>query len=410
MSDNDSDASNSSKKKSNPEQELADLSKILKDFIKDILTTFPEKADNLDENLRKIVCDQDEDKKAIKEVHEFCKQVYPERFFDILYQNTDMFDKDKDIDTSFLPNMDFKEIWADNITDKTRETIWKYLQLILFSIINQVSSEKSFGDTAKLFEAINEDEFKTKLEDTLSQMQNLFDSSYSNTDGINLDDLSGVNLDNLSGMNLDDMSGINLEDLPKPEEIHNHINGMLEGKLGKLAAEIAEETATELNSDLSETSTVNDVFQKLFKNPGKLMNLVKNVGSKLDDKLKSGELKESELLEEATHLMQKMKDMPGMGNLQSMLGKMGGGGGGGKMNMGAMQTQMNQNLKKAKMRERLQAKQKLQQEQEQQINESVQNNPQESVFSTGETVEKSTRPPGKKKRKKKKKKKDNKIT
>ena len=43
-----------------------------------------------------------------------------------------------------------------------------------------------------------------------------------------------------------------------------------------------------------------------------MMDLVKNVGSKLDNKIKSGDIKESELMQEATELMSKMKDMPGI--------------------------------------------------------------------------------------------------
>ena len=36
-------------------------------------------------------------------------------------------------------------------------------------------------------------------------------------------------------------------DLPNPADLHEHITGMLEGKLGKLAKEIAEETAENLD-------------------------------------------------------------------------------------------------------------------------------------------------------------------
>jgi hypothetical protein len=56
--------------------------------------------------------------------------------------------------------------------------------------------------------------------------------------------------------------------------------------------------------------------------------------------------------------MNKMKNMPGMGNLQSMLSKMGMGclGGGGKVNTAAMETQLNQRLKMAKTKERIRAK------------------------------------------------------
>jgi len=132
---------------------------------------------------------------------------------------------------------------------------------------------------------------------------------------------------------------------------------MLEGKIGQLAREIAEDAAANLDIDFDDATDVKGVFQKLMKNPTKLMGLVKNVGNKLDSKMKSGELKESELIQEATDIMNKMKTMPGMDNIQSMLGKMGlNGMGGGKMNTGAMEAQLNKRLHMAKMKERMKAK------------------------------------------------------
>jgi hypothetical protein len=135
---------------------------------------------------------------------------------------------------------------------------------------------------------------------------------------------------------------------------------MLDGKIGKLAKEIAEETAAELNLDGENISDMQDVLGQLMKNPTKLMSLVKNVGTKLDSRIKSGELKESELIAEATDLMNNMKNMPGMDNIQSMLSKMGmsglGGGKGAKMNMGAMEAQMERQMKAAQMRERMKSK------------------------------------------------------
>ena len=76
-----------------------------------------------------------------------------------------------------LPGIDFNFIWKSNISDTTRETIWKYLQLLLFTLVSDIDDEKSFGDTAKLFEAISNDEFKSKLEDTIKDMHNIFNSS-----------------------------------------------------------------------------------------------------------------------------------------------------------------------------------------------------------------------------------------
>jgi hypothetical protein len=140
---------------------------------------------------------------------------------------------------------------------------------------------------------------------------------------------------------------------------------MLDGKLGQLAREIAEETAANLNADFEGATDMKDVFQTLVKNPTKLMGLVKTVGDKLDSKIKSGDLKESELIAEASEMMNKMKNMPGMGNIQSMLSKMGMGdlagmaglgGGGGKVNMGAMQANLDQRMKLEKTKERIRAK------------------------------------------------------
>ena len=359
--------------------------KIIKDLVRDILITFPERKENLNQHIVNIVTYNDTDgeettlemNRSTGEVFEYCKRVFPERFFDILYQNTDIF-TNPGINTDFLPDISFGELWNADISDKTRETIWKYLQLLLFTVITSVNNDTSFGDTAKLFEAIDESELKGKLEETMKHMHDMFD-------------MSGVDLGNMGNMgNMGDMgtdaSGVNMENLPNPEEIHEHITGMLDGKLGNLAKEIAAETAEDLNMDMDAPANVNDVFEKLFKNPGRLMGLVQNVGKKLDTKLKSGELKESELIEEAQELMKKMKDMPGLGNFQQMMSKMGGGGG--KVNMNAMNAKMNQNLRQAKMKERMQEKLRKKQDE---CAPAPAFNPEEmqhTKFSTGDTVEK----------------------
>ena len=308
--------------------------KVCKDFVTDILTTFPEYQGTLHEGLIDILQDKN-DTANVREVFDYVKAVYPERFFDLLYQNEDIYTDDK-INTKFLPNIEFADLWKQDISEKTKLIIWKYLQLILFSAVNNESDGKSFGDTAKLFEAINEDELKNKLEETMEQMANIFDMSGNSPFAT-------------------DISNINPNDLPDPEELHSHINGMLQGNLGKLAAEITEETMKELNTDVSGADSVGDIFQNLFKNPGKLMSMIKKVGSKLDTKLKSGELKESEIMQEAMDLMDKMEKMPGMANMKNMLNQMGmpGMGKNSKVNMGAMRGKLNQNMKGAKQRERM---------------------------------------------------------
>ena len=314
-----------------------EFKKVMKDFYKDILTSFPEYKDKLTENEIIFLTETDDNNASM--LFNYCQNLYPERFFDILYQNVEIFDN-SEINTKFLPNIEFKDIWKEDISEKTREVIWKYLQLVLFSVTSNMDDSDSFGDTAKLFEAINEEELKKKLEETMEQMNGMFS------------DISG---DFQMPEGFSDMSGVNMEDIPDPEKMQDHINGLLGGKLGRLAHEIAEETANDLDVNMDDATDVTDVFQKLFKNPGKLMGMVKKVGSKLDSKIKSGEIKESELMEEASELMEKMKNMPGMKNMDKILEKMGlpTGGKNTKMNMNAFQSHMKSNIGKAKQRERM---------------------------------------------------------
>jgi hypothetical protein len=270
----------------------------LNDFIKDIYTTFPEYIpfiekwrkpvysfeyiQNLEERTLAI---EKSNKTSDEYIFQFCSKKYPPRFFDFLYKNEDIFKEDSETDTEFLPHVYFKSLWQCDITEQTRETMWKYLQLILFTITGMVKPD--FNNVE-----VNEDEFKEKLEETLGQIQEYFQSKSS-------------------------------ADASPMKEMDDNIAGLLGGKLGNLAKEIAEETAGDLNLDMENVSDMNDVFQKLFKNPGKLMGLVKNVSDRLDVKLKEGDINEKELMSEVGDLMSKMKHMPGMDNLHSMLGKMG---------------------------------------------------------------------------------------
>ena len=239
------------------------------------------------------------------------------------------------------------------------------------------------GDTAKLFESINEEDLKTKLKETLEDMQHLFETG----DGISPEEKENI-------------------PIPNAEDIHNHIHGMMGGKLGKLAMELAEETAQELNLDMDNVTTSQDVLQKLLTNPNKIMSMVKNVGGKIDEKIKSGELKESELISEGVDILNKMQNMPGMGNMQEMFSKLGipGLGKGAKMNTAAMEAQLKKNLKMAKMKEKMKTKMEQKQQMQQEtsglhtnLDESPKFTDEQiiSIFSTGEKVEKTPRVPKK---------------
>jgi hypothetical protein len=332
------------------------------------------------------------------QVYEHCKRIYAPQFFNILYRNEAVLFADP---IELLPGLNFKALWeTTDVSNATKEAVWKYLQLVMFSVVSDLSDTSTFGDAAKLFEAIDESVLKTKLEEVMQQMQDMFK-----------DEGEGAEQTPPASGGAETEGGA--DHPPKafpagmdPNSMHEHLSGLLGGKIGNLAKEIAEETASELNLDTTDEASVQSVFQNLFKNPGKLMGIVKSVGQKLDAKLKSGEIKESEIMQEASDLMNKMKKMPGVNNVADMLKKMGMDGGMGgmadmakmaasmglggknaKFNMGAMQSHLNQNIKTAKMKERMQ--QKL----EQRKAEAQAAAAKPIVFSTGEKVERTPRFP-----------------
>jgi len=370
----------------------ADFNKIINDFISDIVTTFPEYSGLIKRWWTRTVASPEDDlnpraKAEITFVFRHCVKVMPERFFDILYKNVNIFNDDSEINTEFLPGVVFKQLWKCDISDNTRETVWKYLQLVLFSVIGSVHNSADLGDTAKLFEAINEDELKEKLTETLGNMQTMFDSFSKN----NGEETNGEETNEKETNDYNNEKGI-----PNAEDIHKHINSMMDGKLGKLAMELAQETASELDLDIDDTKDAKDVFQKLFKTPGKLMNMVKNIGGKIETKIKSGEIKESELMSEGMDLLNQMKNMPGMGDMSKLFSQMGipGLGKNTKVNMGAMEAQMNKNMKMAKMKERMRAKSDAKEATTAKQTTTTPALSEEElikIFSTGEKVERSPR-------------------
>ena len=381
MSENQKNAENATE---TTKQVPEEFQKVLKDFYKDILLVFPEMKYKLKDTTIEFL----QGKNDGKIVFEHCLKVYPERFFDILYQNVDIF-TNEDINTCFLPNIEFSNLWKEDISENTRKTIWKYLQLILFSVSSSIKDGKEFGDTEKLFEAIDQDEMKKKLEETMKEMGDMFSET--------MDDEERENF-------------MNPDDLPNPEDLQNHISELMDGKLGRLAQEIANETAEDMDIDMEESANVGDVFQKLLKNPTKLMDLVKSIGSKLDTKLKSGEIKESELMQEAADLMEKMKSMPGMKNMNKIFSKMGiPMGKNQKVSANAMQARLNKNIKLSSQKERMLRKleqRRAQREMAQNLaaNKEDKNYKQMKFKAEGGEVEKSLRTNPKKKKKKKKKK------
>jgi len=281
------------------------FTQVWKDLKADLLLTFPE----LEE---KLIFEEED-------LFTHCKEVYPKLFFELLYENMTLFDEPR----LLLPGIDFSLLMKDTqVTEKTQKTLWKYLQLFLFSVMEHVDSKEHIGDTSKLFEAIHQEDLHKKISETMEEMKGLFD----------FPDVSG--------------SEPGASGPFDAENLKSHLDGLMGGKIGALAKEIASEAGAELEG----IEDKEEFMKSLMKNPSKIMDLVKNIGTKLEDKIKKGDLKESELLEEASEIMDKMKDIPGMKEMMSKMGM------GGKVDFKAMSNKIQENLKKSKMKDRLNKK------------------------------------------------------
>jgi hypothetical protein len=284
---------------------------VITDFVEDLSTTFPEFAEQLAPYKKDVFIGD-----KITSTYEYCTKVLPERFFDILYQNEDIFDNDTN--TSFLPDIDFKQFMkCEDISDNTRKVIWKYLQLILFTVIENVKDKSMFGDSAGLFEGIDEKDLQEKLSETMNNMSDFFKSLGNMTENMKERTESEETSDTQSEQQQHKMPDLN--------NIQDHLSNLFNGKIGSLAKEMAEELTGDFGELFGEDVNDNeanpqDVMKNLMKDPKKLMKIMKKVSTKLDDKMKNGDISREDIMKEAGDLMGQFKDMAGGdGNLGDMM-------------------------------------------------------------------------------------------
>lgn len=327
---------------------------VIRDFLADLTVAFPEYV-----FLWEAWQNPDTD---IRPLYEYCLAMYPERFFDIIYQNEEMVESANNM--MFLPNVDFRMLLtAPGISDNTKEAIWKYLQLILVTIMGNVKSAASFGDTAGLFEGIEEEDLQKKLGETIEGLTDFFkglskDGSSESMEKAFEEMFSGA--PECAPEGAPEGEGA----IPNADDLHNHLKSLFDGKIGTLAKELAEEMSGEVMDmfDDGEVKETSDILKKMMRNPKKIMDLVKKIGSKLDDKMKSGSISQEELMKEASDMMAKMKGGAGGKDFQNMMKNMmksmGGTMGKGMFDMNKMTTMMGQNAAKERMRTKLEQRQK----------------------------------------------------
>ena len=296
---------------------------IINDMAQDLSTTFPEHSVVLStwtENGFFRLDSEELTTRQLVHVYHHCMKIYPERFFDIIYQNEQMFD-DANVNTFFLPDIDFKVLFkSDGISDNTRKIMWNYLKLILLTVVGSVKDKSIFGDTKALFNDIDEDKLLSTLTETMSSMSDFFSDTEKNNNDV--DECKPIEKENEKGSTFD---------IPNVEDVFGHLKGLFDGKIGTLVKELAEEISGDLadvlgKENINDVRSTKEVIEKLMKNPKKVTDLFKTINDKLQGKLQTGEISQDELLKEVSEIMAKMKGGKDDFDFQEILKNMSGGG------------------------------------------------------------------------------------
>jgi len=313
---------------------------VINDFTNDLSTTFPEYSDKWNRLTGQI------DDSTRDEIYKHCITVYPERFFDILYQNADIFSDKQEVNVNFLPNVDFKILYnSEGVTESIRKTIWKYLQLVLFTVVGSVKDKSTFGDSMNMFEGIDEKDLHEKLGETMEGLTDFFKDMGKNESS-----------ESEGSSEQEQSMPFNMNGMPNMENMQEHLYTLFNGKIGSLAKEMAEEISgdfTELLGDNAENASPQDVMKKLMKNPTKIMGLMKSVTGKLDAKMKSGEISREEIMKEAGDLLGKMKESTGGAEMSEMFAKMAKSMGGMGKNMRMDTNAIDRMVKTSKLKENM---------------------------------------------------------
>jgi hypothetical protein len=251
---------------------------IFSDFIRDLSKTFPEIKSCLYRNYEGCLTDVDDKKLCdLPKLNRFLELIgdYEKMITD---KNLEFFD----LEVEFLEEISFKLLWTKNISNKTRESIWKYLQTFQLININLRSSQQ--------------------LKDALSQI---------GTD-------TEVEVDRTTAKDLKKMKKLSdsvKEEVKGESEFDDMLGGLMDGGIGDIAKEVAKSMDIEnMFGSIDENSNPMEIMAQMM-NPEKMGSIFNNINSVMEQKMESGELTKDSLKSEAEGMMGKMGDNPMFKNM-----------------------------------------------------------------------------------------------
>jgi len=253
---------------------------VFKSFINDIIKVFPEYKIKLEDVYKPILqvdtCIIDDNEllsEFLDRIHKLNKK--------ITNKDDTMFDDDPLI----LTDISFKNIWVTNISYKTKETIWKYLQTFCLISLNHNSNKELQTALSDLSENKVVELTDKKLASDVKKIKKLTE----NIKGPIAEDISNDNYEEGSDQGLD--QGLDQGTNPFEQLMNN-------SEIGKIAELVSKDLDIEKLLAGNDSDNPMDIFSSLMSGGG-LNKIMGTINTIVNTKMESGELNKDSMMNEA---------------------------------------------------------------------------------------------------------------
>ena len=257
---------------------------IFSSFIRDLSKTFPEVKNCLYRNYESEITGEDLKLDNCPKIATFLSKIDENNKL-ITKKDEKLFEVE-----DLLEEISFQRLWEKNISDKTKNTIWKYFQT--FTIINiNLNSSKQLQDA---LESIGNDE-EIKKEDIKDKQ-------------------TAKDLKQLKKLT-EEVKKEEKEEEDGELDLENMLGGLMDSNIGSIAKEVASTmNIEEMFGNVDQNSNPMEVMAQMM-NPDKMGSIFQNINKVMEKKMESGDLNEDTLKKEAQNMYGNMANNPLFGDL-----------------------------------------------------------------------------------------------
>lgn len=298
------------------------------DLVTELKGTFPELEDIIDERYSDVV---PEDASLL----EWFEANAKEHHMALTTKDESVFRSNASL--FLLPDINFSQLWKCKLTKSNKNAIWKYLHVLMLlvshhhmqGVTSAVTSGVTTADenTDPTASASTGTPTPANMQSTFEQWNAMLDNKQLSPEELQamqeqsekimklMETLHNNNDDDEEEDDADNADGTEeggTGKVPSMEDIKNDpfVRQLENSKIAQFAKELTEELDMKdlgLGGENSKAESFQDVFGMMGKDPQKMFGLVKTVGDKIQNKMQSGDIQQSELLTEAQNLMQSMQ-------------------------------------------------------------------------------------------------------